>query len=89
VISRIGNAAGIVVKEADARTERPEKYASAYDLRRSCAQRLENEGVPPLLICRVMRHSSWETTRRHYASGDIQIEAAKLRQILGNKGDTE
>lgn len=89
VISRIGNAAGIVVDEADARTERPEKYASAHDLRRSCAQRLENEGVPPLLICRVIRHSSWETTRRHYASGDIQIEAAKLRQILRDEDVAE
>jgi hypothetical protein len=36
-----------------------------------------------------MRHSSWETTRRHYAPGDVQIEAAKLRQILGDEDVTE
>ncbi len=82
IISRIGKAAGIVVEEADAKTGRPEKYASAHDLRRSCGERLRNSGVPPLLICRVMRHSSWETTRRHYAPGDVQNEAETLRRIL-------
>lgn len=82
IISRIGKAAGIVVEEANARTGRPEKYASAHDLRRSCGERLRNSGVPPLLICRVMRHSSWETTRRHYAPGDVQSEAETLRRIL-------
>lgn len=82
IISRIGKAAGIVVEEANARTGRPEKYASAHDLRRSCGERLRNSGVPPLLICRVMRHSSWETTRRHYAPGDVQNEAETLRRIL-------
>ena len=89
VISKIGKAAGIVVEEADIKTGRPKKYASAHDLRRSCGERLRNAGVPPLLICRVMRHSSWETTRRHYAPGDVQIEAAKLRQILGDEDVTE
>lgn len=82
IISRIGKAAGIVVEEANAKTGRPEKYASAHDLRRSCGERLRNSGVPPLLICRVMRHSSWETTRRHYAPGDVQNEAETLRRIL-------
>jgi integrase len=71
VIVRIGKEAGIVVQEADERTGRPTKYASAHDLRRSCGDRLRNAGVPPLIICRVMRHSSWETTRKHYAPGDI------------------
>jgi integrase len=79
IISRIGKAAGIVVEEADAKTGRPEKYASAHDLRRSCGERLRNSGVPPLLICRVMRHSSWETTRRHYAPGDVQRITVKCR----------
>ncbi|MBC8876737.1 MAG: hypothetical protein H8E44_45490 [Planctomycetes bacterium] len=30
-----------------------------------------------------MRHASWETTRKHYAPGDIQQEAGVLRDILG------
>ncbi|WP_261342602.1 hypothetical protein [Caulifigura coniformis] len=30
-----------------------------------------------------MRHSSWETTRKHYAPGDIQQDAAVLQRLLG------
>ena len=82
VIARIGKAAGIVVEQADERTGRPVKHASAHDLRRSCGERLRDAGVPPLVICRVMRHSSWETTRKHYAPGDIQKDAEVLRSVL-------
>lgn len=82
VVSRIGRKAEIIVEPGDERTGRPIKYASAHDLRRSCGDRLRNAGVPPLVICRVMRHSSWETTRRHYAPGDVQSDAAVLRGIL-------
>lgn len=89
IISRIGKKAKIKVDEADERTGRPEKYASAHDLRRSCGERLRNAGVPPLVICRVMRHSSWETTRRHYAPGDIQSDAAVLRKILDSEGTAD
>lgn len=85
VISRIGKAAKIVVDEADAKTGRPEKYASAHDLRRSCGEQLREAGVPPLVISRVMRHSSWETTQRHYAPGNVQSDAEVLRAILKAK----
>lgn len=81
-VSRIGKEAGIVVEEADERTGRPTKYASAHDLRRSCGERLRNAGVPPLVIARVMRHESWETTRKHYAPGDVQLDAQVLRTTL-------
>lgn len=84
VISRIGQRAKIEVAPADERTGVEIKYASAHDLRRSCGERLRNAGVPPLVICRVMRHSSWETTRRHYAPGDIQKDAEMLRSALEN-----
>jgi integrase len=84
IVARIGEAAGIVVEGADERTGRPVKYASAHDLRRSCGERLREAGVPPLVICRVMRHSSWETTRKHYAPGDIQQDARVLRETLGS-----
>lgn len=86
IISRIGEKAGVVVEPADERTGRPTKYATAHDLRRSCGERLREAGVPPLVICRVMRHSSWETTRKHYAPGDIQQDAEVLRAILGAAG---
>ncbi|EAQ82790.1 tyrosine-type recombinase/integrase [Blastopirellula marina] len=78
VISRIGKEAKIIVADADKKTGRPVKYASAHDLRRSCGNRLRNAGVPPLVISRVMRHASWETTRKHYAPGDVQKDAQKL-----------
>ncbi|WP_161603423.1 tyrosine-type recombinase/integrase [Blastopirellula marina] len=79
VISRIGKEANIIVADADKKTGRPVKYASAHDLRRSCGNRLRNAGVPPLVISRVMRHASWETTRKHYAPGDVQKDAEILR----------
>ena len=85
IITRIGKEAGIEVEPSDERTGRLTKYASAHDLRRSCGERLRNAGVPPLVICRVMRHSSWETTRRHYAPGDVQREAEVLRSHLTEK----
>ncbi|MBM79089.1 MAG: hypothetical protein CMJ78_00660 [Planctomycetaceae bacterium] len=85
VISRIGKAAGVIVAEANEQTGHPKKYASAHDLRRSLAERLRNAGVPPLVICRVMRHTSWETTRKHYAPGNIQTDAAALRNVLNGE----
>lgn len=89
VLSRIGEQADVVVRPADEATGRPIKYASAHDLRRTCAQRLRDAGVPPLVICRVMRHSSWETTQKHYAPGDVQNDAKVLWSSLGDKQPTE
>ena len=85
VISQIGKAAKIVVEQADEKTGRVEKFASAHDLRRSCGEQLREAGVPPLVISRVMRHSSWETTQRHYAPGNVQSDAEVLSQILATK----
>lgn len=82
VISRIGKKAGVVVDQGDVSADKPPKFASAHDLRRSCAENLHNANVPPMLICRVMRHSSWETTRKHYVAGDVQQAAHTLRRIL-------
>ena len=82
IISRIGKEAQIEVEAAQIHTGRPAKYASAHDLRRSCGERLRDAGVPPLVICRVMRHSSWETTRKHYAPGDLQKDAGVLVSCL-------
>lgn len=55
---------------------------SAEGLRRSCAERMLDAGVPPLTITRVMRHASFETTHRHYAPGTVQKDAATLRSHL-------
>lgn len=82
IVSQIGREAKIIVHPEDQQAKRRAKYASSHDLRRSCGERLLDAGVPPTVICRVLRHSSWETTRRHYAPGDVQKEAAVLRSLL-------
>ncbi|WP_237228830.1 site-specific integrase [Rubinisphaera sp. JC750] len=84
VISKIGKAAGIIVVEGDEATGKPQKFVSAHDLRRSCSKRLRYAGVPPLVISRVMRHSSWETTQKHYAASDVQMDGDIIWEILGD-----
>jgi len=83
IVSKIGQVAGVCVAAANDRTGYPQKFASAHDLRRSCAQRLLKADVPPLTIARVMRHESWETTQKYYAPGDVQNDAQVLRDRLG------
>lgn len=87
VISRISKEANIVVEPGDKKVGREVKYASAHDLRRSCCEQLRESGVPTPVICRVMRHSSWETTRKHYAPCDVQKDAIVLRNLLAPKSD--
>lgn len=82
IVSRIGKAAGVIVEEGDEKVGRPRKFASAHDLRRSCAERLMWAGIPPTTICRIMRHASWETTMRHYAGNDTQRHAGIIRERL-------
>lgn len=82
IVSRIGQVAGVSVADANVQTGYPEKFASAHDLRRSCAQRLRLAGVPALTIISVMRHKSWETTQQYYAPGNVQNDAQVLRDRL-------
>jgi integrase len=81
MLTRIGTRAGIVVQPAKGET--PAKYASAHDLRRSCAERLLDAGVPMPEVRRIMRHASEETTRRYYAPGTVQKSAQVIRKVLG------
>lgn len=80
VITRIGKAAGVIVRPATGKTKA--KYASAHDLRRSCAERLTSAGIPEREVSRVLRHASVETTRRHYAPGTVQESAGIIRKAL-------
>ena len=80
IISRIGNAAGIAVRADAGRGE--SKYASAHDLRRSCAARLGAAGVREREVNRVIRHAGVQTTRRHYAPGTVHESAGIIRQRL-------
>lgn len=75
IISEIGEKAGIVVNDDG-------KFASAHDLRRSCADRLVAAGVPEREVAAIMRHASVETTRRHYAPGNVQRSALVIREAL-------
>lgn len=80
VITRIGKAAGVAVRPAVGDDEA--KWASAHDLRRSCAARLVAAGIPEREVARVLRHASIETTRKHYAPGTVQESAGIIRGRL-------
>ena len=69
--------------ECSARFRVDDQYGGRWGLRRSCAEHLLDKGVPPMTIARVLRHASWETTRRHYAPGDVQKDAQLLKLYLG------
>ena len=40
----------------------------------------------PEAVQAVLRHASYETTKRHYAPGDVQKQAGVLRMYLGTVG---
>jgi integrase len=61
---------------------KPPKFASAHDLRRGWSQRMVDQGVPEGIVQAVMRHASFQTTRRHYAPGNVQALAATMRKHL-------
>ena len=83
VIGRIGKRANVMVQPA--KGGRSAKYASAHDLRRSCADRLIVAGVPERDVQRILRHASAETTRRHYSPGTVQRSASTIRDRLESK----
>lgn len=82
IISRIGKVADVVVAEGDDLSKKPTKYVSAHDLRRSCAQRLMDAGVPALVTSRILRHASIETTLRYYVSMGVQKDSEVLQRLL-------
>lgn len=82
VISRIGEAANVVVSPASEKLDKPAKFASTHDLRRSCGERLVDSGVPQAIIQRILRHASWDTTKRFYVTGAVQKDAETLWELL-------
>jgi integrase len=80
IISRIGAKAGVIVQSAKG-AGKP-KFASAHDLRRSCAERLATAGVPEREIAKILRHSDVATTRKFYAPGTVQQSAGIIRDKL-------
>lgn len=89
VISQIGEAAGVVVKEAASNARESVKFASAHDLRRSCAVRLVNAGASAETLKVVLRHASFSTTEQYYgASRSAQSAAAELQQCFAKAEKT-
>lgn len=83
IISRVGEEAGIIVQREDTETGRRQKYASAHDLRRGCAQRLINAGVSAETLKVVMRHRDFATTEKFYgATRAAQSAAAEIEERL-------
>lgn len=83
VISSIGEKAGIIVQQPDKANGIRAKYASAHDLRRSCAHRLINAGVSAETLKVLLRHEDFKTTERFYgAVRAAQSAANELNQKL-------
>jgi integrase len=80
MVSRIGEAARIVVRGGAG--DGTAKFASAHDLRRSCAERIVSAGVQERDVARVLRHASVETIRKYYAAGSTQQRAGVIREKL-------
>lgn len=77
VISKIGEAANVVVQHAHEESGKRMKYASSHDLRRGCAERLINAGVSAETLKVIFRHSSFSTTERYYGASRSAQSAAK------------
>lgn len=71
VISAIGKKAKVVVNKADG------KYASAHDFRRAFGTRWAKK-VMPMVLQKLMRHDSIETTMRYYVDLDADEMAEEL-----------
>jgi integrase len=83
LIAQMGEKAKVVVRQPDKEAGRRVKYASAHDLRRSCAERLINAGVSAETLMVIMRHKDFATTRKFYgAKRAAQAAAAEAHQKL-------
>jgi integrase len=71
VVSAIGKKAKVVVNKGD------EKYASAHDFRRAFGTRWARK-VMPMVLQKLMRHDSIETTMRYYVDLDADEMAEEL-----------
>jgi len=87
VIAQIGKTAKVVVRPANKEAGRRTKYASAHDLRRSCAERLINAGVSAESLMVIMQHRDFATTRKFYgATRAAQSAATEVHQKLRTEG---
>lgn len=66
----------------DGRIHPKVKWVSAHDLRRSFGERWAQK-VMPQVLQRLMRHSTIETTLRHYVSKDAAVTSRTVWQAVG------
>ena len=85
MICLIGEEAGIVVRQEDARLGVRQKFASSHDIRRGCAQRLINAGVSAETLKVIMRNADLAKRQQHYgATRSAQAAGTEIRQKLTN-----
>lgn len=80
VISKIGKQAGVIVQPA--KGQKPAKFASVHDLRRTFANQLRKAGVRLDDVAVVIRHSSVQTTQRYYAPGNAEQTGQTIRATV-------
>jgi integrase len=83
LISDMGAKAKIVVEPGD--TPEDARYATAHDLRRTFARRWASRVMPPILQ-HLMRHASYETTKKFYVGNDADSAAAAIHEAWLRSG---
>lgn len=77
VVSEIGRQAKVVVNKAEG------KFASAHDFRRAFGTRWARK-VMPMVLQKLMRHESIETTLRYY----VDLDADEMAEELWKKSES-
>lgn len=84
LISRIGKAAKIVVKETFENGKKTDHFATAHDLRRSFGARWSRKVLPPVLR-ELMRHADIKTTLDFYTGRNAESLAESLYSQIDAK----
>lgn len=79
-IARMGTLAGVIVNQ------KPKKFASAHDFRRSFGERWATRVMPPVLQ-QMMRHSDIHTTMKYYVGQNSQKAAAEIYAAFAKRAD--
>ena len=79
-IARMGEKAGVIVNQ------KPKKFASAHDFRRSFGERWSQIVMPPVLQ-QMMRHGDIHTTMKYYVGQNSQKAAAEIYAAFGKRTD--
>lgn len=86
LISGMGAKAKIVVEAGE--TPEDARFATAHDLRRTSAQRWASRVMPPILQ-HLMRHASFETTKKFYVGSSADAAAHAIHEAWMRSGAIE